>query len=167
MVCCISLFLILGISSSVYPMESLTKKDKPAMSPKALLAVAEQYLLEDEEYKPDYARACQYFEEAAEQKEDLEVRARADLHLGTLYYFRVGGLGDNRKMDHYLSTAGLAACQLKDLQEIVRMTQILRQPQPYNIHQTNRKDESPLHYAAKKGYLHMVELLLMRLMLMA
>lgn len=151
------------------------------MSPQALLAIAEEFLLQDEEFAPDYAKACEYLEKVIAQtenlkkraytqtsiddpidrkrKEDLESRARAALQLGILYYFKLGGLSNNKKMDHYLSSAALAACQLEGLKEIIRISQMLRQPQPYDIHQINRRGESPLHYAAKKGFMRLLDLL--------
>ncbi len=158
------LFPLISLTDLTYSMQAVTKKstsvcENQHMAPKALFALAEVCLLEEEGYKPDYRQACQYLERAAAQEHDLEIRAEAALKLAMLYYFQEGGLSDDKKMDHFLSVAGLTACRLDGHKEIIRISQILRQPRPYDIHQVNRRGESPLHYAAKKGFLRMLALL--------
>ncbi len=160
----IILFLIMSLSSSLHSMQSLTKKSNvtesvTAMAPKAHLALGEYYLWGDDQHGPDYPIARQHFEKAAKQHEDLEARARAAFHLGTLYYFKQVVATDHQKMLCYLAIACFHASQFPELEEIILAAEILREPQPYNIQQIDKEGQSPLHRAAKKGYLLMARLL--------
>jgi ankyrin repeat protein len=150
-------FLILLLTcSTAYSSESKKKQCAIAtnQSPLAYLKLGHYFLDE-----PHIPLAVESFEKAVEQEEDLEVRARGALSLGRIYYFEIGGFSDPKKLDHYLSVAGLAACQLPGQKEIIRITQVLRQPKPFDLEQVNGRGESPLHYAAKKGYIELLQLL--------
>lgn len=156
----IKFLLPLLVHSTVSPMQSPAKKIciGDNQKPNAYLNLG-HYFLGDDETVPHIPLAVEAFEKAVTQEEDLEVRARAALELGKLYYFTMGSLSDNESMDRYLSIAGSAACQLPHLKEIVKISQLLRQPKPLDWAQVNHRGESPLHYAAKKGYLHMLRIL--------
>ncbi len=160
----ILLLMILGSSRSLYCMVPLAKRNKASgaeitLTPQANLARGEHSLLEDDLVKRDYGQARDYFEKAVEQEEDQAVKAKAALHLGMLYYFKQGVAEDPQKMDQYLSMAAMSAYWIDGLEEIVSLVQILKEPQPYDIHRVNELGESPLHGASKKGYLQVVELL--------
>lgn len=128
-------------------------------SPESYIKIGNRLLSGEDGGKPDIPLAYEAFEKAAEQKENREIRAQAALILGKIHYFGIGGFSDEKKMAHFLSVASLTACQLPCQKEIIRMVQIFWQPRPFDLQQVNRRGESPLQYAAKKGYMEMLELL--------
>lgn len=152
--------IILLACSSIHPAEKRNKRIRIAdnQSPGAYLNIG-TYFLSTADGDPHIPLVYEAFEKAALQEEDLEVRAKAGLMLGRFHYFAIGGFSDQEKMEYFLRLSSLAACQLPHQKEIIRMAQVLRQPKPFDVNQVNRRGESPLHYAAKKGYLELLKLL--------
>lgn len=156
-----SLFISFVSSYSIYSMEQAHKRIniKDNQNPAAYLKMGNRFLDCSNGAEPNIPSAVEAYTKAVEQEDDLEVRAEAALSLGRIYYFEIGGFSDPQKLENYLSIARLAACRLPSKKELIRIAQVLRQPKPYDLEQVNRRGESPLHYAAKKGYMELLELL--------